>query len=307
MERRSEVPAINGDTGGVAVIFAAYFIWGAMPIYWKLMSSVGAMEILAYRAAWACVFILAVLVLSGRIPELWSFAGSRRRSVALLAVSGATVTLNWYIYIWAVNNGRILETSLGYFINPLISIMFGVAFFGERLRLPQLAAIGVAACGVCIEAWEVGGIPVVSLGLAVTFGLYGVEKKMIGAPPLVGMALETAMIFPFAVMWIIWAGKSGAAEFPHSLGMNMLLAGAGALTAIPLILFSWGVVRIPMVLVGFVQYISPTISFLVATLIYHEPMPVARVLSFSFIWAGIIIFTAESLLRARKKPAARAN
>jgi chloramphenicol-sensitive protein RarD len=210
------------------------------------------------------------------------------------------ITVNWYLYIWAVNSGRILETSLGYFINPLVSILFGVIFFKERLWRIQLVAIALALCGVLAEMAHLGRFPLVSLGLAFTFGLYGLLKKLSAVEPMTGMMLEMAFMAPFALAWLAWRQSAGLSGFPYPLPLTVLLMGAGAITAIPLIVFAWGVSRVSMTLLGLIQYTSPIMTFLTATLVYHEPMPAARVASFALIWAAVAIFTAESFAASER-------
>jgi chloramphenicol-sensitive protein RarD len=283
------------SAGGPLAIFLTYILWGAMPVYWRAMSSIDPLEILAHRAVWSCVFSIVLLTAARKGGEALALVRSRR-ALPRLALSGAIITVNWYMYIWAVNNGRILETSLGYFMNPTVSILFGVIVFKERLRKVQQLAIGVAFCGVCVEIAELGRPPVVSLGLAVTFGLYGLLKKTFAVDSITGLAIETALIAPFALLWLAWRQSVGAARFPYPLGMDLLLAGAGVLTALPLIVFAWGVGRTKMTVLGLIQYTSPVMTFLTATLIYREPISAGRMFSFSLIWAGIIIFTADSLL-----------
>jgi chloramphenicol-sensitive protein RarD len=275
-----------------------------MPLYWKLLSSVPPAEILGHRAIWGCVCSFFLLALTRGAGGVTSLFQENRASLRLLACSGAAVTANWYLYIWAINSGRILEASLGYFINPLLSILFGVVVFRERLRRFQALAVGFAACGVVVEAAAFGRLPLAALGIAFTFGVYGLLKKMIAADPLSGLTLETLFITPFALLWLAWRQSAGAAHFPYDAGTNALLVGAGILTAMPLIAFAWGVRRTTMTAVGLSQYASPILTFLTATLIYHEPMPMVRWFSFALIWAGIIIFTAESFVHAKKGSAA---
>lgn len=288
----------DGAKGALAVLFT-YMFWGVMPIYWRAVAAASPAEILGHRAIWSCVFAFALLALTRGMKSVASLFRDNRASLAALALASAVLTVNWYLYIWAVNNGRILEASLGYFINPLISILFGVAVFRERLRLFQALAIGIAVCGVGVEAAALGSLPLVALGIAFSFGSYGLLKKMIKVDSLSGLALETLFIAPFALAWLVWLQKTGAAHYPYGAALNVLLAGAGVLTAGPLITFAWGLKRTSMTLVGFIQYASPVLTFLTATLLYHEPMPPARVASFSLIWAAIILFTAESFLRAK--------
>jgi chloramphenicol-sensitive protein RarD len=288
------------DVRGFAAIFFSYVIWGSLPIYWRALSSIDPLEILAHRAIWSCAFTFILLVLSRGLDAAVSRLRSDRKALLSLALSSAVITANWYLYIWAVNNGRILETSLGYFINPLISILFGMIFFKERLRKAQWAAVAIASCGVIAEVANLGRFPVVSLGLAFTFGLYGLLKKLSPVGSMTGMMGETAIMTPFALIWLVWQQYTGLASFPYPLRIDLLLAGAGILTATPLIVFAWGVNRVSMTLLGLIQYTSPIMTFLTATLIYHEPMPAPRILSFSLIWIAIIIFTAESFMAGKK-------
>jgi chloramphenicol-sensitive protein RarD len=275
------------STKGTLAVLLTYAMWGMMPLYWKMLSSVPPMEILGHRAIWGCVFSLLLLALTRGAGSAASLFRENRGSFGLLMCSGAALTVNWYLYIWAVNNGRMLEASLGYFINPLLSILLGVVVFRERLRFFQALAVGFAACGVAVEVAAFGRLPLTALGIAFTFGVYGLLKKLIAADALSGLTLETLFIAPFALAWLVWRQSTGAAHFPYGIGVNALLIGAGALTAAPLITFAWGVKRTTMTAVGFTQYASPILTFLTATLIYHEPMPLARWISFSLIWIGI--------------------
>jgi chloramphenicol-sensitive protein RarD len=281
---------------GFAAIFFSYVLWGAMPVYWRALSALDPLEILAHRAIWSCAFTFILLLASHRAGGLPALFRSNRNALSRLAFSGAVITANWYLYIWAINNGRILETSLGYFINPLVSILFGMIFFNERLRKVQWAAVTLAVCGVLAEVANLGRLPIVSLSIAFTFGLYGLLKKLSAVDSMTGMFVETALMTPFALIWLAWRQSAGLSAFPYTLRLDLLLAGAGVLTAIPLIVFSWGVSRISLTAIGLIQYTSPIMTFLTATLVYHEPMPTARVISFALIWAAIIIFTAESFM-----------
>jgi chloramphenicol-sensitive protein RarD len=288
---------VSESVKGTLAVLLTYTMWGIMPLYWRLLSSIPPVEILGHRAIWGCAFSLLLIALTRGAGSVASLFRENRASFGLLACSGATLTVNWYLYIWAINSGKILEASRGYFINPLLSILFGVAIFRERLRFLQALAVGFAACGVAVEVAAFGRLPLEALGIAFTFGVYGLLKKLISADSLSGLTLETLFIVPFALLWLVWRGSTGAAHFPYDIGLNALLIGAGALTAAPLIAFAWGVKHTSMTAVGLTQYASPVLSFLAATLVYHEPMPPARWLSFALIWAGIIAFTAESFLR----------
>ena len=275
---------------GAYAVFFTYVLWGILPVYWRALASVDSMEILAHRALWSCAFALCLAALTRRWGEFTLLFRSRR-ALGMLAFSSLTVSANWCIYIWAVNDGRILESSLGYFINPLVSILFGVVFFKEHLGKLQRLAVVLAAAGVCAEVLSLGRLPLVSLGIAFTFGLYGLLKKMSRAESLVGFAAETLLITPFALWWLVWRQQAGLAHFPYDPRRTFLLIGAGVVTAVPLILFAWGVKRTTMTTVGVTQYTSPILMFLTATLLYHEPMPPARWLSFLLIWASLLLFT----------------
>jgi chloramphenicol-sensitive protein RarD len=292
---------MSGNTKGALAVFFAYLIWGILPVYWKAMASVDPLEILAHRAVWSCVFSLLLLSLTRGVGNVVSLVRSNRRTLAMLAISGVTITVNWYTFIWAVNNDRILETSLGYFINPLVSILFGVIIFRERLRKIQWLAIALAASGVCVEIAKLGQVPAVALMLAFTFGAYGLLKKMLTVDSITGLTTETLFITPFALFCLFWRQNTGAAHFPYQAWTNILLVSTGVLTAIPLIIFAWGVKRTTMTLIGLTQYTSPIMMFLSATLVYHESISPARLLTFSLTWAGIIVFTAESFWFAKKR------
>jgi chloramphenicol-sensitive protein RarD len=289
-------------TQGALAIFFTYVFWGVMPIYWKALASVNAMEILAHRAMWSCVFSFFLMAAMRKTSVFVSLFRSNLRAVGIIALSSVAVTSNWGIYIWAVNDGRILESSLGYFIIPLVSILFGAAVFREHISKIQWLAIGLAATGVCCEVAAIGHLPFVSLSLAFTFGAYGLLKKLSAVDSLLGFTVETLFITPFALSWLIWRQYSGAAHFPYGMWTTLLLIGTGVATSTPLIMFAWGVKRSAMITVGLVQYASPILIFLTGTVVYHEPVSSVRLLSFMLIWISIIIFTAESFLRA-KKPA----
>jgi chloramphenicol-sensitive protein RarD len=218
----------------------------------------------------------------------------------ILVLAGVAVATNWSIYIWAVNDGRILETSLGYFITPLVSMLFGIVVFKENLSKTQWLAIVIAATGVCSEVVALGHLPFVALGLAFTFGAYGLLKKLSTVESLVGFLVETMFIMPLALFWLAWRQYSGAAHFPYGTWTTLLLVGTGVVTAAPLITFAWGVKRSAMITVGLLQYSSPSIMFLTATIIYNEPVSAVRLLSFAFIWFSIVIFSADSLRRAKE-------
>ena len=285
------------STRGAFVLFFTYVLWGFLPIYWKALASINPMEILAHRIIWSCVLSFFLLVILHKITDFVLLFRVNRRALAILTLSSLIVTSNWSLYIWAVNNGRILESSLGYFINPLFSIMLGTLIFKERLSKIQWLAIGIATAGVCSEIVALGRLPFVSLGLAFTFGLYGLLKKLSATESIVGFTVETMLITPFALAWLIWRQHSGMAHFPYGVWTTLLLFGTGIATSAPLIMFAWGVKRSAMTTVGLIQYTSPILIFITGTVIYHEPVSTVRLLSFVLTWISIIIFMAEEFRR----------
>ena len=288
------------STKGALAIFFTYVFWGIMPVYWKAIATVNSVEILAHRIVWSCVFSLFLAAVWHKIPDVVSLLRSNRRATALLVLSSVAVSANWGIYIWAVNDGRILESSLGYFINPLVSMLFGAAFFKERLNKIQWLAIGFAVVGVCSEVVALGYLPFVSLSLAFTFGAYGLLKKLTVVESLVGFTVETLLIAPLFLTWLIWRRYSADAYFPYGAWTMLLLAGTGVVTSVPLITFAWGVKRSSMTVVGLIQYTSPILMFISGAVVYHEPISPVRLLSFVLTWISIIIFSAESLWRSKK-------
>ncbi|MCL1874680.1 MAG: EamA family transporter RarD [Synergistaceae bacterium] len=284
---------------GAIVIFLTYVLWGILPVYWKALASINSSEILAHRIVWSCVFSFILVAAARKTRDFVSLFRNRRELVTLM-VSSVVVTGNWGLYIWAVNSGKILESSLGYFINPLISILLGTMVFKERLSMIQWLSIGVATVGVCAEVVELGHFPFVSLGLALLFGIYGLFKKLSAIESTVAFTVETLLITPFALLWLIWRQSSGAAHFPYDLWTTVLLIGTGIATSMPLIMFAWGVKRSAMTTVGLIQYTSPILMFITGTLVYHEPVSNVRLLSFTLIWISIIFFTVDSFLRAKK-------
>ena len=295
--------SMKESTQGALAIFFTYVFWGIMPVYWKALITVSSVEILAHRIVWSCVFSLSLVVSGRKISNVVSLFRSNRRAMVLLMLSSVVITANWGIYIWAVNDGRILESSLGYFITPLVSMLFGAAIFKEKLNKIQLLAIVLTAAGVCSEVVALGYLPLVSLSLAFLFGAYGLLKKLSSVEPLVGFTVETLLLTPFFLTWLIWRRYSGAVHFSYGAWTTLLLLGTGVVTAAPLIMFAWGVKRSAMTIVGLIQYTSPILIFITGTVVYNEPVSSVRLLSFVLTWISILVFTAESLWRAKAKRA----
>jgi chloramphenicol-sensitive protein RarD len=281
---------------GVAAALGAYTLWGLVPIFFKQLADVPALEIIAHRVVWSLLLIGALLVLRGRLNVVWN-ATCNPRILARAALAAVLVMTNWLIFVWAVNAGRILETSLGYFINPLFSIVLGVLVLGERLRPRQWVAVAFAGFGVAFEGWRIGGLPWVSLALAITFGGYGLLRKQLPLDAAGGLLLETACATPVALGYLLWLGNTGS--FGSDTTTSLMLIATGPITAIPLLLFAIGARRLPLTTLGFLQYTAPSLTFLVAIFLYHEPMNLARMITFAAIWAGLALYTADMVLQRR--------
>lgn len=285
---------MTGHKEGILAALGAYVIWGLVPIFFKQLAAVPALEIIAHRVLWSLLLVGALLAARGALGPVWRHAANPH-TLARAAVSAALVMTNWLTFVWAVNQGRILETSLGYFITPLVSIVLGVAVLHERLRPRQWAAVALAFTGVAIEGGRIGGLPWVSLVLAATFGSYGLLRKQLPVDAAGGLLLETACATPFAALYLLWLGHSGS--FGHAAATDALLIASGAVTAIPLLLFAIGARRLPLTTMGFLQYLAPSLTFLVAIFLYDEPMNLARLTAFAAIWAGLALYTADMAVR----------
>ncbi|GLZ15159.1 protein RarD [Actinomadura sp. NBRC 104425] len=277
---------------------AAYALWGLFPLYWPLLKPAGSMEILAHRIMWSLV---AVLVMCAVLRHWgWVRAVGGRR-LALLTVAAVVISANWGTYIYAVNTGHTIEASLGYFINPLISILLGVVVFRERLRAGQWAAVGLGAAAVAVLTADYGRLPWIALVLACSFGTYGLVKKFANMPSVESLAVETAVMFVPALVLALALEADGSAAFGrHGAGNMALLAGAGVVTAIPLLLFNSAATRIPMSTVGMLQYLAPVLQFLIGLLVQHEQMPASRWIGFLLVWAALIVLTADGMSAGRR-------
>lgn len=306
--RKEGKPVDGTEKQGIIWATAAYFLWGVLPIYWKLVGHVPSGEILAHRIFWAFVTTMLVVVLIGQagklvsdFKELWQ----RQKDFWSLFAAAVLVSGNWFLFIWAVNNGHMVQTSLGYYINPLISILLGIVFLKERLLAAEKVAVLLAAVGVLIMTLSFGQFPWLSFGLAMSFAIYGLLKKTIHLDALRGLTIETAFIAPFALIFLAvgWAG--GGSAFLHSgARTDLLLIFSGAATALPLVLFAKGAQSIPLYLLGFLQYLAPTMMLFLGVLIYGEPFGLTELAAFSFIWAGLVLMTASKFRMMRKMKAA---
>lgn len=282
---------------GLAFGVGAYVWWGLCPGFFLLLLPATAPEILAHRFVWSAAFLLVILAVARRLGDLRRLTA--RTWLQLLAAS-ALIAINWGTYIWAATHGHVVDAALGYFINPLISVALGVLLFRERLNRWQLIALALAVVAVAILTAEVGEVPYIALALAISFGLYGLVKKVVDADPRVSVAVETLWALPAAVGFMIWLQISHQAHFTnYGAGHTALLLLAGPVTAVPLLLFAAAAQRLPLVTLGLLFYLNPALQMAWGVLIGHEPMPVGRWIGFALIWAGLAIFSADALWRAR--------
>jgi chloramphenicol-sensitive protein RarD len=276
-------------------------MWGLFPLYWPLLEPTSAVQILAHRMIWSLVFVTVVLL----FRRSWSFVAQLRRDpgrLGLLVVAAILVSVNWGIYIWGVNAGHVVETSLGYFINPLLSIALGVLVLSERLRAIQWVAVAVAAAAVVVITVDFGRLPWIALSLAVSFGGYGLVKKIVAVPALESLAVETAVMAPFALIFLVVVELRGTGAFGHvTLGTNVLLVTAGVVTAIPLLCFAAAARRVPLTAMGLLQYLTPVLQFMVGVFIRHEPLPTSELIGFCLVWVALIVLGGSEVAQWRSR------
>jgi chloramphenicol-sensitive protein RarD len=285
---------------GILSAALAFFCWGLFPLYFHALNDVPPGQILANRMLWSLLFLLIVLAI--RRQWDWLAVVRKPRVLASFIASAFLLSANWLVYIWSVNNGHVIEASLGYFINPLVNIMFGFFLLKERLRPAQWGAIAVAALGVAWLTWQAGTVPWIALVLAASFGAYGLMRKTAALGALEGLSLETMVLFPLAaayVGWLTWNGQNAFINTPSD-HTRLLLIAAGPLTAVPLLLFASGARRIPLSVLGLLQYMSPTLQFLLGVWVFHEAFSMERLVGFAVIWAALALYAAEGLLHARR-------
>jgi chloramphenicol-sensitive protein RarD len=284
---------------GVVYAAAAYLSWGLLPLYWKLFQQMAAWEILAHRIVWSVVFVGLLLVSTRRWRQMWGGV-SRPKEKAAILLSSLFISGNWLIFIWAVNSGHVLETSLGYYINPLINVLFGVLFLKERMRLSQWAAIALAAVGVSIITVQYGRIPWVAITLALSFACYGLTKKVVKLDSMISLAWETLIVFPVSLLYLVVLHASGSDTASLLSGWQWaLLTLSGVATALPLYWFAQATKTLPLSMVGFIQYLAPSTSLLLAIFVFGEPFTTTHFISFGCIWTALVVFTVGTL---RKKP-----
>jgi chloramphenicol-sensitive protein RarD len=285
---------MNGFWSGVA----AFTIWGLVPIYWRLLEHVPAMQVLGHRIVWSLAVLVILVATLRRGPS--PFANVSRRVVGLYAIAAALIAVNWFIYILAVNAGFIVETSLGYYITPLVNVLFGVVVFHERLRPAQWLAIAIAAAGVVQLTFAYGALPWIAFGLAASFGSYGLVKKQAPLDPVEGLTLETAILAPLAILYLVIVQLTGEGSFLRTgATSDALMIGGGLVTTVPLLLFAAAVRTVPLSVIGILQYIGPTIQFILGVFLYGEPFSRMQFVGFSIVWTALAIFAVDSW-RARR-------
>ncbi|WP_437611489.1 EamA family transporter RarD [Erwinia sp. V71] len=284
---------------GVLCALGAYFIWGIAPAYFKLIQQVAPIEIMTHRVIWSVLFMILLITISRNWRKVRSTL-QQPRKVLLLAVSALLIGGNWLLYIWAVNNHHMLEASLGYFINPLLNVLVGMIFLGERFRRMQWLAVALAACGVIVQLWKFGSLPVIALGLALSFAFYGLVRKKIAVEAQTGMLIETLWLFPLAAIYLFGIADSSTSHLSNNpLSLNLLLVAAGIVTTIPLMLFTAATSHLRLSTLGFFQYLGPTLMFLLAVSFYGEQLTDDKILTFAFIWAALALFICDALYTLR--------
>jgi chloramphenicol-sensitive protein RarD len=293
----------------------AYGLWGLVPIYWKLLRDIPALQLICHRIVWSCVLLLILITVrlkpgpltrqprwGGKPDTTYDWVRSRRAAV-IYSAAALVIAVNWFVYVWAVNRGFILQASLGYFINPLVNVVLGVIVFREKLRPAQWGAVALAAAGVLYLTVTYGSIPWIALTLAVSFGLYGLVKKMAPLGSVEGLALETSILFLPAAAYLIFVERDGSGGFLRAgVATQLLIAAAGPVTTIPLLFFASAARRVPLSIMGMLQYISPTVQFLLGVLLYHEPFTSMQFIGFALVWTALALFAVDGYVTRRWPP-----
>ncbi|EUJ46977.1 RarD protein [Listeria riparia FSL S10-1204] len=301
VEKGEDMYSEKEKTLGILTAIAAYIIWGVLPLYWKLASGVPASEILAYRIIWSFVFMVIIIVLLGKTKEIWAeIQALFKKPKLILAITTASVliTANWFIFIFTVNDGHVISASLGYYINPLVNVLLATVFLKEKLSRGEMLAVLSAAIGVLILAIHQGVFPWAAISMAVTFGLYGLIKKLVPVSAWGGLTVETMIMTPFALVFLLFFARDAFMHF--GFDTNLVLFGAGVVTAIPLLLFATSARRISYVMLGFIQYVGPTLMLILGVFVFHEAFDFIQLIAFIFIWAALLIFTISHVVFAAK-------
>ncbi|MDB5663091.1 MAG: putative Permease of the drug/metabolite transporter superfamily [Sphingomonas bacterium] len=293
--------AADSVRSGVLLGASAYLIWGLLPLFLRLLAGVAPAQIVAHRVLWSLALLATIALIGGRFGGL-AAAVRRPRVLPFLCATATLIAINWLIYAWAVLNHHVIETSLGYFINPLLSVVLGVVILKERLRPAQMVAVGAAAIGVAIMAVGQGAALWISLGLALSFGGYGLLRKMAPVDAFDGLTIESALLAPFAVALLLWASQAGQNAWGESMSRDMLLIASGPITAAPLILFAAAAKRMRLATLGLLQYIAPTLQFLQGWLLFGERLTTTHLVTFGFIWLGLALYAVDGVRTARAVP-----
>ena len=285
---------------GILYGIGAYALWGFFPIYWKFLHQVPALQVIGHRIGWSFILLVAFILVTKQWQDFRSKALDSWKTLGIYTIAGVLLTINWLVYVWGVNAGFIVETSLGYFINPLLSVLLGVIFLRERLRLAQWMPVIIAAIGVIYLTFVYGRLPWIALTLAFSFGFYGFVKKLAPLGSLYGLTLETGIVFPLALIYLAVVEFNGTGAFLHENAFTtLLLIGAGVVTTIPLLMFASAAKQIPLTVVGLLQYIAPTIQFLIGVFLYKEPFDRAHLIGFGIVWVALVIFWVENYFAHR--------
>ncbi|GAA5135968.1 EamA family transporter RarD [Thalassotalea piscium] len=293
---------LKNQRHGVISAISAYFLWGIAPIYFKLLDSISADEIMIHRVLWSCLLLFIIVVLSGKWRSLVIALKQSPKLILQLTVTALILGVNWFLFIWAVNNDHLLDASLGYYINPLFNVALGMFFLSEKLSKWQLFAVFLAVVGVLIQVIIIGSVPIISLALAGTFGIYGLLRKRMAVDTFIGLLIESAVMLPIAVTyWYFFAASSTSNLFDNPASLNISLILAGVVTTAPLLCFTAAAKRLTLSSLGFFQYLGPSIMFLLATFYYQEPLSTAKLITFAFIWVALVIYSIDSLNAHKKR------
>jgi len=284
---------------GLIFAFSAYIMWGIAPLYFKALHDIAPLDIVLHRVLWSFLFIFLIIVLSKGFRRVRAVF-KQPKKLGMLVVTSIIIAINWLIFIWAVNNDRMLDASLGYYINPIFNVVLGTLFLNEKLRKMQWVAVGLAVLAVLIELLAFGSIPWVSLALAVSFGIYGLMRKKIQVDAISGLFIETLILLPIALSYMTFIDSSSLSLLGGDLSASLLIIASGIVTTLPLLAFAAAAIRIPLSTLGFIQYIGPSLMLLMAVFIYNEPLPAHKLITFGFIWFALVVYTVDGYRFSRK-------
>ncbi|GLZ50892.1 EamA family transporter RarD [Actinomycetospora sp. NBRC 106378] len=297
-EQAAADPTTRPPRSGLVAALGAYVLWGAFPAFWPLLAPAGSVEILAHRIAWTLVGMLVVLTAMRGWSQL---RGQSARTWLTITVASVLITINWGVYIWGVTHDRVVESALGYYVNPLVSVVLAVLVLGERLRRVQWVAVGIATVAVAVLWAGTGALPWVALVLAGSFGVYGLLKKRVPLAPVAGLTAEGFLLGPLAIGYLVWLQAVGVGTFGQGTTHTLLLVAAGPVTALPLLLFAFGAQRLPLATLGLLQYVNPTLQFVWGVFVEHEPMPPARWTGFVLVWVALLVFAVDGWTSSRRR------